>query len=312
MGRSSPAIVSHQSNNIHLTNITQYHAAGIANLFEGTTNIYIDSLQIASRPGSGRFFTVHHDAFHFVECRGDIHIKGCKSEFIGDDDINIHGIYRPVISKNGNKQLNVKLKHFQQMGVKTLFAGDVVGFHDAKTLSYLGEGKLSKVIHGTARETQLFFDIDLPQLDWQNIVVTLRDHNIDVQIRGNHFSKHRARSLLIKTLGKVSVHDNYFNVQGAAIQISNDALDWYEAGPVEDVEIYDNVFDQCNLGGFSRATFEIFPSGTDLKSSVPIFKNVSIHNNKINQIFKPLLIVSHTENLQFYDNEIVPGKDYEL
>lgn len=280
-GRSSPAIVSHQSSNIHLTNLTQYHAAGIANLFEGTTNIYIDSLQIVSRPGSGRFFTAHHDAIHFVECRGDIHIKGCKTEFIGDDDVNIHGIYRPVINKNGNRQLNVKLMHFQQMGVKTLFAGDEVGFHDAKTLAYLGKSKLSKVIHRTAQETQLFFEADLPELDWQNIVVTLRDHNIDVQISGNHFSKHRARGLLIKTLKKVRIHDNYFSIQGVAIKLSNYASGCYEAGPVEDVEIYNNVFDQCNTEGFSQATFEISPAIIDQNSPVPIFKNGILFSENI-------------------------------
>jgi hypothetical protein len=156
------------------------------------------------------------------------------------------------------------------------------------------------------------FHDNLPDLNWKNVVVALREHQIDVQISGNHFSKHRARSLLIKTLGKVRIFNNYINVQGAAIQIQNDASGWYEAGPVEDVEIYNNVFDQCNSGGFSRATFEIAPSGSDLGRPVPIFKNVSIYNNKIIQIYKPLMITSHTENLEFYDNEIVPGKDYEL
>lgn len=309
-GRSSPVIAAHGGRNIKLSNLTQYHAGAIANLFEGTTDIYIDSLKMVRRPQSGRWFTSHHDVTHFVDCRGDIHLKNSKFEFQGDDDCNIHGIYRPVARKRNDKVIDIKLIHFQQIGVQTLFEGDVVGFYDNNTLELLGVGKLLKVIHRTAQETTLEFEEQLPELDWRNIVVALRDHNINVKISNNHFSNHRARGLLIKTLGKVRIHDNYFHVQGAAIKINNDASGWYEAGPVEDVEIYNNTFDQCNNGGFSSATFEFSPQINDPSSEVPIFKNIRIYNNTIIQIFKPILIASHVENLEFYDNKIIEGKDY--
>ncbi|VGO20828.1 hypothetical protein [Pontiella sulfatireligans] len=37
---------------------------------------------------------------------------------------------------------------------------------------------------------------------------------------------------------------------------------------------------------------------------------MKIYNNKIIQIFKPLMVADHVENLEFYDNEISAGKDY--
>ncbi|VGO20829.1 alpha-1,3-galactosidase-related protein [Pontiella sulfatireligans] len=256
--RSSPGFTVHRSENIHLQNITMYHAAGFGSIFEGSRNIYIDRLKAVRRPNSGRWYTTHHDVTHFVECRGDIHITNCRFEFQGDDDCNIHGIFRPVMRKEDDKTLRTRLNHFQQMGVDTLFMGDMIGFHDAETLELLGEGKLAKFMdRDPAQEDRLVFEDPLPDLDWKNVVVTLRAYDTDVQISNNHFSNHRARNLLIKTLGKVRIHDNYFNVQGCAIKIRSEATSWYEAGGVEDVEIYNNVFDQCNSGGFSQATFHI-------------------------------------------------------
>ena len=310
--RSSPAVVVHRGANIRLENLTLYHAAAFGGLFEGARDIYIDGVRIVRRPGSGRWYTAQHDAMHFVECRGNIHLKNNRFEFLGDDDINIHGIYRPVIRRVDPKKICTRLSHFQQMGVDTLHRGDVIGFYDAKTLELLGRGKLAGYTdQDTAQEDLLVFEEPLPNLNWGNIVAAPLLHDTNVVICGNHFSNHRARNLLIKTLGKVRIYDNYFNAQGAAIQIRPDASSWYEAGAVDDVEIYHNVFDQCNTGGFSQATFEIGATLEKPDSEIPVVRNVRIHHNKIITIFKPLIDASHVENLEFFDNEIILGKDYE-
>lgn len=307
--RSSPGFVVHRCENIRLENITLHHAAAFGAIFEGSRNLYIDGVNAVRRSGSDRWFTTHHDVMHFVECRGDIHLTNCRFELQGDDDCNIHGIYRPVVRKQNHKALVTRLNHFQQMGVDTLYSGDTIGFHDADTLELLGEGTLDQSLNlDAAQEDLLTFKEPLPNLEWDNVVVTLRAHDTNVKISHNHFSNHRARSLLIKTLGKVRIHDNYFNTQGCAIKIRGEASSWYEAGGVEDVEIYNNVFDQCNSGGFSQATFHIHATLKHSDSNIPIHKNVRIHNNRIIQIFKPLMIADHVENLEFYDNEIIRGE----
>ncbi|VGO14857.1 Alpha-1,3-galactosidase B [Pontiella desulfatans] len=309
--RSSPGFVVHRSENIRLEQVTMYHAAAFGAIFEGSRDLYVNEVKAIRRPDSGRWYTTHHDVMHFVECRGDIHLTNCRFEFQGDDDCNIHGVYRPVVRTQNNKTLVTRLSHFQQMGIDTLYPGDTMGFHDADTLELLGEGTLVQALNrDAAQEDSLTFKEPLPDLDWKNVVVTLRAYDTDVKIRHNHFSNHRARSLLIKTLGKVRIHDNYFNSQGCAIKIRGEASSWYEAGGVEDVEIYNNVFDQCNSGGFSQATFELHATLGKPDSEIPIHKNVRIHNNRIIQIFKPLMIADHVENLEFYDNEIIAGEDY--
>ncbi len=311
--RSSPGFTVHRSENIRLQDITMYHAAAFGAIFEGSRNIYIDNMKVIRRPDSGRWYTTHHDVTHFVECRGDIHITNCRFEFQGDDDCNIHGIFRSVVRKRNNKALITRLSHFQQMGVDTLFPGDIIGFYDGETLELLGEGTLVQLMDlDPAQEDVLIFKEQLPDLDWKNVVVTLQAYDADVQISNNHFSNHRARNLLIKTLGKVRIFDNYFNTQGCAIKIRGEASSWYESGGVEDIEIYNNIFDQCNSGGFSQATFHIHATLDKPESEVALHKNVKIYNNKIIQIYKPLLIADHVDNLEFFDNEIIASEEHEL
>ncbi len=108
------------------------------------------------------------------------------------------------------------------------------------------------------------------------------------------------------------IHDNYFNAKGTGILIRTEADSWFESGGVEDVEIFNNVFDQNNTGGFSLATIEVRSTINDSSSEIPIHRNIRIHNNKFVQIFKPLMILERVDNIEFYDNEIVQGTDYPM
>ena len=272
-GRSSPAVAAQRCRNIRLESVTEYHAAAIANLFEGVEDVYLSRVQVVPRPGSGRFFSSHHDASHFVDCRGDIHVHDCQFECQGDDSGNIHGVYRPVFRKMRDTVLRVKLIHFQQIGVDTLNAGDNVGFYHADTLEMLGEGRLASVLRPDAQTSDLVFAEPLPELVWSKVVVALREHDVDVEISGCRFAHNRARGWLIKTLGRVRIHDNYFRVQG---------------------------------------TFEIDPTLGNPASEVPIFGRIRIHHNRIHQIYRPLIIANNVEGFEFYENKISPGADFPM
>ena len=52
----------------------------------------------------------------------------------------------------------------------------------------------------------------------------------------------------------------------------------------------------------------LFSMGTG--QGKPTSKNIRIHHNKIIYLQKPLVSVNNVEHFEFYDNEIVPGKDY--
>jgi pectate lyase len=308
-GRTSPAIAVQNSENIHIENVTQYHAAAIANIFEGSRNIYIDRMTMTRR--GDRWYSALNDATHFVDCGGDLHITRSLFEFQGDDAVNIHGIYRPIKKPLGNNGLRLKLMHYQQLGVDTIRPGTTVALCDKQNFKPLEKVVVERTewIEGGVF-CDVHFENPLPNLDWSNVVAMVHEEDVDVKISHNRIQNNRARGLLIKTLGKVRIHDNYYHTPGPAVKIRVDASSWYEAGPVEDVEIFNNIFDHCKFGGWARALFEIDPTMENPASTVPVMKNIRIHNNEIIQIFKPLIVANNVENLEFFNNTITHGTDY--
>lgn len=310
-GRTSPAIAVQRSENIRIENVTQYHAGAIANIFEGSKDIYIDKMAMTRRPGSGRWFSALNDATHHVDCRGDIHITNCLFEFQGDDAANIHGIYRTIDRMLGDSGLRLRLMHFQQLGVDSIHPGDTVALCGKADFQILGKAVVKTIAWLEGGEyCDVHFEAPLPKLDWPNTVAMLHEDRVDVRISHNRIQNNRARGVLVKTLGKVRIHDNYFHTPGAVVQIRIDASSWYEAGPVDDVEIFNNTFDQCKFGGWSRALFELNPAMNDPASEASVIKNVRIHHNTIIQVFQPTIAANNIENLEFFDNTITPGTGY--
>jgi len=303
-GRTSPAIAVQASSTIRIENVTQYHAAAIANIFEGSKDIYIDRMTMKRR--GNRWYSSLNDATHHVDCYGDIFITNSHFEFQGDDAVNIHGIYRTIDNASGSNGLRLRLMHFQQLGVDTIAPGDTIALCDRQTLETLAKLKVAEVSPHDHQLTDYRCDESIPDLDWQHVVAMRYETNVNVVISDNTIQNNRARGVLVKTLGKVRIHNNYFHTPGAAVLMAyGTSGKWFESGPLNDVEIFNNTFDRCRFGGWTRGLFEIGPR--DGKATT---KNIRIYNNRIVQINRPLLIARNVENIEFFDNEIIPGTGY--
>ena len=305
-GRTSPAIAVQSSENIRIENVTQYHAGAIANIFEGSSNIIIDKMVMKPRPDSGRWFSALNDATHHVDCYGLLQITDSLFEFQGDDAANIHGIYRTIDHANGKDGLRLRLNHYQQLGVETIHPGDSIALCDLDTLETLAYATVAEVKPHDHQITDYRFTEPLPELDWHKVAAMRYETNVTVEISGNTFRNNRARGVLIKTYGPVRIHDNRFHTPGAAVMTGYGTRGkWFESGPLDDLEIFNNTFDQCMFGQWGSALF-VLGSG----QGNPTSKNIRIHNNRIIQIHKPLVHVTNVENFKFFDNEILPGTDY--
>ena len=307
-GRTSPAIAVQNSESIHIDKVTQYHAGAIANIFEGSRDITISGMKMTRR--GSRWFSALNDATHFVDCAGDIKIQNSLFEFQGDDTTNIHGIYRTIDRFMPNDGVRLRLMHFQQLGVDTLNTGDVIAFSRKDNLKTVHKAKIRRVEWISPELLDVYCEQPLPDMDPADHLVMNYITDVNVVISGNRIQKNRARGLLVKTLGKVRIHDNTFHTPGPALLIRSGISKWYESGPVDDVEVFNNLFDQCNFGGWGEALIHIDSSPGDKSSSWPIMRNIRIHHNRIIQIKQPLIQADRVENLEFFDNEIEKGTDY--
>ena len=308
--RFSPAIVIDDCENIHLENINIYHCGGMGVIAQCSRDLYLDKVNIIRRPDSHRVISISADATHFVDCEGDIHIENCRMENQMDDPCNIHGIFRPVTGMIDPHTISVALIHAQQVGIDTIKPGDNVGFYQRKTFKLIHENKVESVRRINATHTELTFSDQLPVLDWSLVAVMKKCHDINVTIRGCTFRGNRARGLLISTLGKVLIENNYFHVPGSAIKISGDMNHWFESGPVEDVEIRHNFFDNCNYGVWGSALLDIDPEIEPADRIAPFHRNIRIHHNRIESFHRPLVYVRNTVEFNWADNTITQSKDY--
>lgn len=303
-GRTSPVVAAQNSEGIRIENTTIYHAGGIATIFEGCRDVHLDHLNITRR--GNRWFSALNDATHFVECKGDLNLTNCLFEFQNDDAINIHGIYRTVDTALNETTLLLRLMHFQQFGVDTISAGDTLALCDRDTLKTRALLTVTKVHPQDHQCTRYEFTEPLPELDWSHVVVMRYETDVHVRIRGNTIQKNRARGVLVTTLGKVEITENFFHTPGPAVQVEYGVRGkWFESGPVEDVEIRDNTFDQCNFGRWGNALFLLGAMHGESTS-----KHIRIQGNRIHQIYTPLVRIARVDHFTFTDNVIQPGTDY--
>jgi hypothetical protein len=306
--RLSPAIVIENCKNITLENINIFHCGGMGVIAQGCRDVYLKLVNII--PKGKRYFSTHADATHFVDCEGDIFIDSCRFENQLDDPVNIHGIFRRVSKKISSKKLEIKLMHHQHLGVESIKEQDWLGFYDSRTLQFFSKAQVAKVKHINSQVSELDFAIDFPELDWGNVAVMRSTQDINVKIAGCSMKRNRARGPLISTLGKVLIENNYFHVPGAAIRISGDANNWYEAGPVESVEIRHNIFDNCNYGIWGKGLVDITPELSPEFRQFTFHRNINIHHNKIKYFQMPFIHAFCAEDLRFKDNTLIKTNDY--
>ena len=100
-----------------------------------------------------------------------------------------------------------------------------------------------------------------------------------VEIENNVFREMPVRGILVTTRKPVVIRNNEFdNVAGAAVYISDDVNSWYESGHDEDVLIEGNVFRRCGVNQNSYSAFIQFDP-TNNGAAEPVHKNVRIKDN---------------------------------
>ncbi len=308
--RLSPAIVIDMCKDVRLENITIHHCSGMGVIAQCSSNIVLDKVDIKRRPGSTNPVSICADASHFVDCDGRITIQNCLFENQMDDSCNIHGIYRPVTRQLTSNSLEIALIHQQQLGIETIRPGDNVGFYSRSNFKLLFEAKAEQVARLNCEYSEIVFPEILPDVEWSDIAVMRKNHNVNVYIANNIFRNNRARSLLISTLGKVLIENNYFHVPGSAMIFAGDNNYWYESGPVEDVEVRNNLLDNCGYGVWGNALFSFIPEIEPKHRQFPFHRNVRIHHNKIKVLEYPVVYARCVDGLAYFDNEIISEHNY--
>ena len=308
-GRTSPGFCVSRCRGVTFEDVTVYHAGGMGFIAQASRDVSLRRCRVMVRPGSDRVFSSHADATHFVDCSGRIELIDCTFANQMDDATNIHGIFRRVVRQPAGDCIDMAVMHEQQRGVDTFAEGDTLAFFDRRTFAPLGRAELVSSEAQDRRVTRyrLSRAVDLPEGE----AVAMRwDHDVDVVIRGCVCENNRARGLLVSSLGRVLIEDNRLHVPGTAVQCCFDASSWYESGPIEDVTVRGNTFDNCMYGVWGPALFAVNPHIDPARRGVAANGKLRIVDNLI-RTADPRLVSAHSiESLVFKNNRVIPTDAY--
>ncbi len=310
--RLCPGMVFSGCRDVHISEVSLHHAAGMGMLFQDCENIRVNNVRICPR---NRRASVSDDALHVADCRGTIEITDSVFSGTLDDSINIHGIYRPLrVREPGGKFYYLDTGHFQQSGLPGARAGDTLVLIKNDTLIPYGQLKVTSAVQLNKAMTAVTFDEKTLPAEFTSgdcVMISEVNHAF-LRIRNCRFAPLLGRGVLASGLQDAKITGNSFHTSGAAIFISGDANFWYESGPVQNMLISDNIFDNCNYLRWTatREPVGIFP---EIHRKIPGFyyhTSVTVKNNTFRSSFRNLVSMRSVARARVEDNEFIHDTTY--
>lgn len=296
-----------RSANVSLYNVNMHFIHGMGIVSQFSENISMRKVRVAPREESGRIIAAFADCFHFSGCKGLVSIDSCYTSGAHDDPINVHGTHLKITDILGENKIKVRFMHHQTYGFEAFFAGDSIAFVNAPTLQPVAYSKVASAKLINLREMEIELDRPLPKIAETGQVIENITWTPEVRVTNNFFTRVNTRGLLITTRRRVLIENNHFSHTGMhAILIANDASSWYESGPVNDVTIRNNVFEN---GGYNSApnnyVIAISPENHESVNGFYVHRNIRIEGNTFLVYDSPLLTAKSTAGLSFVNNTVV-------
>ncbi|MDP4184028.1 MAG: right-handed parallel beta-helix repeat-containing protein [Bacteroidota bacterium] len=298
-----------RSKNVELKNVSIYYMHGQAILSQFSENLHYDGVLIMPRSESGRMISAWADCMHFSGCKGQITIENCRIKGAHDDAINVHGTHLKITEIVSKTTLKVRFMHPQTYGFEAFFAGDSIAFVHPSKLQVYGLGVVTSAKLISEREMLIELSKAVPAELLNGDCLENITWTPSVSIRNCRFERTNTRGILVTTGRKVVIENNEFFRTGMhAILISDDASSWFESGPVKDVSIKNNIFEECGYNSEQEKNnfiIAIAPENHELVSGYMVHKNIRIDNNTFKVYDCRILTARSTENLIFSNNRII-------
>lgn len=196
--------------------------------------------------------------------------------------------------------------HPQTYGFQAFFPGDSIGFVHPATLTGYGYGIVKEVQRLSDREWLL--TTTTPVTAAVDDVVENITWTPNLTVRRSVITGTQTRGMLVTTRRKVIIEDNsFYRVGMHAILIADDALSWYESGPVKDVTIRRNTFTGCGHNILPDAcVIAIAPESHQL-TDIPVHYNIGIVNNQFLLLGAGVVTARSVSGLIIADNTIKGG-----
>lgn len=309
------AFVFAACSDIRLDNVTVHAVPGMAVIAWRSRDVSIRRMKVI--PAAGGWMSATADAMHFGHCRGRVTVEDSEFAGMGDDAINIHGMYGLVTRRLDDRTLEVaraRMNPYYDTERQTWdepLPGDLIEYGGGEQ-PLLPQGRLTVSTarqDPRARRVVMSFAETLPASVGEGTVLTNISAHPAVTIRNCSVHGNRARGFLIQTRDVAVEACRFEDITCAGIQLCTDACDWWESLGVRDVTIRGCVFRRNGYwGGSAVQIFSDIPGG---QSAPGVHRGIRIVNNLFEEHAGGSAIhVGSAEDVEIAGNTIrqPPGK----
>ena len=315
--RNTSGVFVNESENISVQNVNVNYLQGFGWLSQMCGNLSFTDCNFI--PDSEHSVSSFADLIHICSCKGNVDIKNCRFSNPHDDAINIHGVFLRFKEKLDSKSAVFEFVHSQQGGYSAFHEGNKVKFYYRSSLEALdGIYTVTKAIdYIDGKAVCLTFEEELPKDiearydDQSNIVAENITYCPNVEISNCAFEAIPTRGVLCTSSGRVRIWGNSFShIIMPHIYISNDADEWYESGPVRDMEIYSNSFYKDVDEKYAKSECPVIliePITLGGKIKAAVHRNIKIFSNLFENGSAYPIRAEGVENIGIYSN-VFKGK----
>ena len=292
-GRANAGMVTQRSTDVAYVDLSLHFLGGFGVVTQLTKNIELTNVSIASYPHSGRKCACAADLLHFSSCGGLINITGGRFVGAQDDGVNVHGVHLQIVEQPSPTSIVLQFAHTQTYGFQSFFAGDVVQFTRADSLEGFGRGVVISAVLRNATGCVADPTVMLPCQQLVTLAEPLHGARLGVDVVENlafvpnvsisnaYFGRIPTRGMLLTTRGRVRIVNNTVHTPNApTFLIADDAVSWYESGPVLDVHYESNIVlrNTSRIGARLNPAWSIAPTNT---RNATVHQNVRIVRNQV-------------------------------
>lgn len=230
----------------------------------------------ATRP---RLFSTNADAVNFVQCRVGPRLEGCDFSGMGDDSLNVHGYFLPVVRVVSPTVFLTALPNGPSGFVKPLRRGDALRIYEPEAFGVIARAAFGSIraLPDTgdimAEEMKRLYPIGfgkvftLYQVDLDAPAALVPGQWFDCPavnsggfvVRDSYFHDHRGRGLRIMAGDGLVENNRFERLTKSAISIGPELGFWREAGWVSGLRITGNRIREIGVDQSLAATGSYVP-----------------------------------------------------
>ena len=289
--------------NVTVRDVTVYAAAGMGlSSWQGGADFFLKRFRVMIRPGSGRLMSTTADATHFNDCAGTIRIEDCIFEGMGDDAVNVHGMYLKLTRRIDDRTVAATCRHGWLFPPKVGDRMELTRFESL--LPYAIAVVKAVSVDEEAENHTIEFETALPKELAIGDFLANATRAPKLRISGCAVRGNRARGFLVQTRDAVIEDNSFSHCSAAGIHVTTDGDYWTEAIGTRRVVIRDNLFFGCN-GGTSKkeGVINVFANISRWRASgVGVHRDITIEGNTICQTDNAAIAVSAADGVIIRDN----------